>query len=169
MNARDDLIDEYGRADTAPLGTLSDLRQKLNAYRDEVLAEVDKALAGMELPEHQRGTFNAGSYADAWRHCRDVVQGLAASALGVSAEDTPSPVFNADTARRAHLLTAITQGGQWKSGTVVRWYKANGYTGLGNRAARHDLAILRGTGSLVQHDEKGVRYFTAARSGGGRG
>lgn len=40
MSARDDLINEYGRADTAPLGTLSDLKQKLDAYRDEVLAEV---------------------------------------------------------------------------------------------------------------------------------
>ncbi|WP_328846159.1 hypothetical protein [Streptomyces sp. NBC_00258] len=40
MSARDELIDEYGRADTAPLGTLSDLKQKLDAYRAEVLAEV---------------------------------------------------------------------------------------------------------------------------------
>jgi hypothetical protein len=38
MSVRDDLIDEYGRADTAPLGTLSELRQKLDAYRTEVLA-----------------------------------------------------------------------------------------------------------------------------------
>jgi hypothetical protein len=41
MSARDDLIDEYGRADTAPLGTLSDLKQKLDAYRAEVLAEAE--------------------------------------------------------------------------------------------------------------------------------
>jgi hypothetical protein len=41
VSARDDLIDEYGRADTAPLGTLADLKQKLDAYRAEVLAEAD--------------------------------------------------------------------------------------------------------------------------------
>lgn len=39
MSARDELIDEYGRADTAPLGTLSDLKQRLDACRAEVLAE----------------------------------------------------------------------------------------------------------------------------------
>ena len=37
MSARDDLLDEYGHADTAPLGTLSELKQKLDAYRVEVL------------------------------------------------------------------------------------------------------------------------------------
>lgn len=40
MSARDELLDEYGRADTAPLGSLTDLRQKLAAYRDEVRREV---------------------------------------------------------------------------------------------------------------------------------
>ena len=44
MSARDDLIDEYGRADTEPLGTLSELKQKLDEIRienrTETLAEV---------------------------------------------------------------------------------------------------------------------------------
>jgi hypothetical protein len=39
MSALDELLDEYGRADTAPLGTLAELRQKLDAYRAEVIAE----------------------------------------------------------------------------------------------------------------------------------
>ncbi|MEU0808738.1 hypothetical protein [Streptomyces sp. NPDC005970] len=39
MSARDELLDEYGRADTAPLGALADLRQKLDAYRAEVQRE----------------------------------------------------------------------------------------------------------------------------------
>jgi len=39
MSARDQLVDEYGRADTAPLGTLTEFRQKLAAHRAEVLAE----------------------------------------------------------------------------------------------------------------------------------
>jgi hypothetical protein len=40
MSARDELLDEYGRAETAPLGTLGELRTKLEAIRAEVLAEV---------------------------------------------------------------------------------------------------------------------------------
>ncbi|MEU8473706.1 hypothetical protein [Streptomyces hygroscopicus] len=39
MSARDKLLAEYGRADTAPLGTLAELRQKLDDHRAEVLAE----------------------------------------------------------------------------------------------------------------------------------
>lgn len=39
MSTRADLIDEYGRADTAPLGTLSELKQKLDACRAEALNE----------------------------------------------------------------------------------------------------------------------------------
>ncbi|MFJ8145991.1 hypothetical protein ACIQ6R_13055 [Streptomyces sp. NPDC096048] len=85
-------------------------------------------------------------------------------------EDAPPPTLAADTARRAHLLADMTKvGGRWKSGTVAHWYANNGYTGLGLRAARHDLAVLRDSGAVVQHDEKGVRYFTAARPGVRRG
>lgn len=39
MSAREDLLHEYGQADTAPLGTLADLRRKLDAHRAEVLRE----------------------------------------------------------------------------------------------------------------------------------
>lgn len=74
-----------------------------------------------------------------------------------------------DTARRAHLLHIITrQGGRWKSGDVIRWYGQRGYTGLGLHAARRDLAVLRDSGALTQHDERGVRYFTLTRQGGRR-
>lgn len=45
MNARDDLLDEYGRADTAPLGTLAELRAKLDAIRAEGLREAAEAVA----------------------------------------------------------------------------------------------------------------------------
>ncbi|MFC8424004.1 hypothetical protein ACFUN7_24520 [Streptomyces sp. NPDC057236] len=86
-------------------------------------------------------------------------------------EETSSPAApdNDAVARCAHLARAIQQGGRWKSGTVVRWYEANGYVGLDVHTARHDLAVLRESGAIVQHDEKGVRYFTAARDGGSRG
>ncbi|MEV7793367.1 hypothetical protein AB0O68_15445 [Streptomyces sp. NPDC087512] len=92
-----------------------------------------------------------------------------ADTIELKTRTAPSPAFSADTARRAHLLHAIHAGGRWKSGTVAHWYASNGYPGLGIRAARHDLAILRDSGALVQHDEKGVRYFTAARQGARRG
>jgi predicted DCC family thiol-disulfide oxidoreductase YuxK len=46
MSARADLLTEYGRADVAPLGTLTDFRLKLDAYRAEVLAEDGQAYDG---------------------------------------------------------------------------------------------------------------------------
>ncbi|MFJ8995552.1 hypothetical protein ACIRQH_34750 [Streptomyces sp. NPDC102279] len=69
-------------------------------------------------------------------------------------------VAPADTNRRAHLLHEMALGDRWKSGDVVRWYATRGLTGLGVRAARHDLAILRDSGAITQHDEKGVRLYT---------
>ncbi|MEU7596401.1 hypothetical protein AB0B79_25725 [Streptomyces sp. NPDC039022] len=44
MSAREELLDEYGRADTAPLGTLADLRETLAAIRAEVLREAAGAV-----------------------------------------------------------------------------------------------------------------------------
>lgn len=79
------------------------------------------------------------------------------------------PTSAVGTNRRAHLLNAITAGGRWKSGRVLRWYEDNGYTGLDVHTARRDLAVLRESGAVVQHDEKGVRWFSLARRGGGRG
>lgn len=70
-----------------------------------------------------------------------------------------------DTNRRARLLSEISLGGQWKTGTVIAWYERHGLTNFGVRAARQDLAILRDSGAITQHDEKGVRYFTLARKG----
>lgn len=46
MSARDNLLDEYGRASSAPLGTLADLREKLDSLRADVLRE------GAALIEH---------------------------------------------------------------------------------------------------------------------
>lgn len=48
MSARDELIDEYGRAEagTAPW-TLAELKQRLDAYRTEVLAEAAIPVPGV--------------------------------------------------------------------------------------------------------------------------
>jgi hypothetical protein len=68
-----------------------------------------------------------------------------------------------DTNRRARLLHEITfDGGRWKSGDVARWYQTQGLTGLDVRAARHDLATLRDSGAITQHDTAGVRFYTRA-------
>ncbi|MFF8679549.1 hypothetical protein ACF07F_16720 [Streptomyces sp. NPDC015237] len=92
-----------------------------------------------------------------------------AHVLAEALAEVPPPALAADTTRRAHLLHAIHAGGRWKSGNVNHWYQENGYRGLGVRAARQDLAVLRDSGAIVQHDEAGVRYFTAARQGVRRG
>lgn len=85
-------------------------------------------------------------------------------------EETSSPAAPDDStvARRTHLARAIQQGGRWKSGTVVRWYEEQGYEGLGVQAARADLHALRDARVVVQHDEKGVRWYSLARQGGAR-
>jgi hypothetical protein len=49
-----------------------------SAVRAETLSEVDERLAAMTLPDYLQGTLNAGTYGDAWRHCRKAVQDLAA-------------------------------------------------------------------------------------------
>jgi hypothetical protein len=45
------LLDEYGRAEAAPLGTLADLRTKLGEYRAEVLNEAIEAARGEYLTD----------------------------------------------------------------------------------------------------------------------
>jgi hypothetical protein len=70
MSARDDLIDEYERADTAPLGTLADLKQKLDDYRAEVLAEQQAAPLTVYRASHDSITFGLYTTAEAAReHC----------------------------------------------------------------------------------------------------
>jgi hypothetical protein len=105
--------------------------------------------------------------ADEWPACwADVTESFEEKSSHPAAEATPGI---ADTARRAHLLHTITrQGGRWKSGDVVVWYQQRGYTGLGLHAARRDLAVLRDSGALTQHDDRGVRFFTLDRQGGRR-
>jgi hypothetical protein len=68
----------------------------------------------------------------------------------------------ADTSRRARLLHEMDLGGRWKSGDVVRWYQTQGLTGFDVRAARHDLATLRDSGAITQHDTAGLRFYTRA-------
>ncbi|MGW2550639.1 hypothetical protein [Streptomyces sp. NPDC001635] len=113
---------------------------------------------------------NADTYAQLGDR-RDLVR--FAEAVIAVANDETDPVYRngydtgfihgggaSDTNRRARLLREMAAGGRWKSGDVVAWYATRGLTGLGVRAARHDLAILRDSGAITQHDEKGVRFYT---------
>jgi DNA-binding transcriptional ArsR family regulator len=138
-----------------------------HAYRAEVLRQEASNLRKVEreaTPEGALGTRTGLLRAALILDERADAIGEKSSPAGADATPTTT-----DTARRAHLLhTITTQGGHWKSGTVARWYEAHGYNGLRLRAARHDLAVLRDAGALIQHDDKGVRYFTAAREGGRR-
>lgn len=99
-----------------------------------------------------------------------------ARAVMAVADDETDPVYrsgydtgfmhgggSSDTNRRARLLHEMAIGSRWKSGDVVAWYQAQGLTGLDVRAARHDLALLRDSGQITQHDEKGVRFYTCNR------
>lgn len=73
-----------------------------------------------------------------------------------------------DTNRRARLLNEMAyDGGRWKSGDVVAWYGTQGLTSLGTHTARRDLAALRDSGAITQHDEKGVRFYTLTTQKGG--
>jgi hypothetical protein len=100
---------------------------------------------------------------------RDLVR-LAEAVIAVANDET-DPVYRSgyttgymhaggNTNRRARLLNEISLGGRWKSGDVVAWYERHGLTGFGVHAARQDLAILRDSGAITQHDEKGVRFYT---------
>ncbi|MEU7154076.1 hypothetical protein AB0B15_39605 [Streptomyces sp. NPDC045456] len=69
MSARDALLDEYGRADTAPLGTLTELRAKLAAIRAEDLREAADAINA--LPEDYECDPGRGDAADLLRRMAD--------------------------------------------------------------------------------------------------
>ena len=97
---------------------------------------------------------------------------LAVAVIAVANDET-DPVYRSgyttgymhaggDRQRRARLLAEISRGGHWKTGMVVAWYERHGLTNFGIRAARQDLAILRDSGAITQHDEKGVRFYTLA-------
>jgi hypothetical protein len=89
--------------------------------------------------------------------------GAGEEATAEAATATPT-----DTNRRARLLHEMAyDGGRWKSGDVVRWYHTQGLTDFGTSTARRDLAALRDSGAITQHDEKGVRFYTLNTRKGG--
>lgn len=61
MTAREDLLDAYGRAETAPLGTMADLHQALAEIRAEALRDAADGLVSA-CPEH-------GDSDEAWMDC----------------------------------------------------------------------------------------------------
>jgi hypothetical protein len=62
--------------------------------------------------------------------------------------------------RRRNLLDTIRdEGGVWRTGDVVRVYRANGW-GCCRSTARHDLAFLARHGLLVEHGADNDRRYT---------
>jgi hypothetical protein len=109
-----------------------------------------------------------------WTRTPDYCAGLRAGAelllanTGEKATADAATATPTDTNRRARLLHEIAfDGGRWKSGDVVRWYQTQGLTELGTGTARRDLAALRDSGALTQHDESGVRFYTLNNRKGG--
>lgn len=99
---------------------------------------------------------------------RDMAAMLRQVAAGEKTTPTGATDTPTDTNRRARLLNKISGGGRWKSGDVVAWYQREGLTGLGANTARRDLAALRDSGAITQHDEKGVRFYTLTTKGAAR-
>ena len=63
--------------------------------------------------------------------------------------------------RRRNLLTVIReQGGVWRTGDVVRLYRAQGW-GCCRSTARGDLQYLARQGFLVEHGPEDGRWYTA--------
>lgn len=148
--------------------TMADARGIAASHRAAVLDDAAEVAhrAARACGDDEVGQYAASVAAGIGRELRRMAAEAREKSSPAGVDATPD---NATVARRAHLLNAINQGGRWKSGTVTRWYQDNGYTGLDVHTARRDLAVLRESGAIVQHDEKGVRYFTAARAGGSRG
>ncbi|MBZ6085871.1 hypothetical protein KVH15_33350 [Streptomyces olivaceus] len=128
---------------------LAEAAAELNQIADTVEAQV-AAYYG------QASGIGPGS-AQMVREAARTVRGLAGEKSSPTGADaTPN---NTDIARRAHLLADMARdGGHWPFGRVVAWYGATGYEGLGPRAARQDLAVLRDGGHIDQ-------YFTARLDG----
>lgn len=66
MSARDELLDEYGRAGTAPLGTLSELKQKLDDLRIEARNEAADWFAEYPFPSADSDWARGRDEAVAW-------------------------------------------------------------------------------------------------------
>ncbi|CAM5718894.1 hypothetical protein [Streptomyces fumanus] len=177
MNARRKIVAALSEDSYGGIATPSDVdhaEQLVDAHRAEVLAE-DRAMP-LVVSRFDTATEPAPEEDQVLTVCCIAEDGRPVALLldletraKVARWLAPPSEVDGDVPRRSHLLADISKGGRWKTGRVCRWYEDHGYTGLGARTARRDLAVLRDSGFLVQHDEEGVRYFTAARDGGRRG
>lgn len=67
---------------------------------------------------------------------------------------------------RARLLAAIqTQGGEWTTGRVKRFYRKHLPTHILRATMRRDLAALHADGYLVLHDAPNRRFYTHRTKG----
>jgi hypothetical protein len=155
MSVRRQIIAALSEDSLGGIATLHDVahaEQLVDAHRAEVLHEA-AAFVGND------DTCDCGGCDTCIG--RKLADGLRATAGEEASAQAPTATPT-DTNRRARLLHEMDLGGRWKSGDVVAWYQRNGLTGLDVRAARHDLATLRDSGAITQHDTAGVRFYTRA-------
>jgi hypothetical protein len=161
MSVRRQIIAALSEDSLGGIATLHDVahaEQLVDALVVEVRREDAALLDSLdgEFPNAREG-FRAGV------HYASLRLKAAADATGEEASAQAPTATPTDTNRRARLLHEITfDGGRWKSGDVARWYQTQGLTGLDVRTARHDLATLRDSGAITQHDTAGVRFYTRA-------
>lgn len=127
-----------------------------DAHRAEVLNEAADLFERAGRIVLDGGIMTAAEFADKLRE----LAATGEQATAAAATATPT-----DTNRRARLLHEMALGGRWKSGDVVAWYQREGLTDLGVATARRDLATLRDSGAITQHDAKGVRFYTLQKGG----
>ncbi|WP_405799335.1 hypothetical protein [Streptomyces sp. NBC_01506] len=108
MSTRDDLLDTYGRAQTAPLGTWTDLHQALAAIRAENLTAAADFLAEIGTPiygkhsEHERGLMYGAE------RLRRMAEDTTEKTTPHGAAVTPSVVY-----RRAEAFVPRTERSYW--------------------------------------------------------
>lgn len=93
MSGRDDLLKQYGEADSTPLGSLAELRTKLDIYRAEVLAErrpVNETLAKAREAAADMFEAEVGERCPMWR----VIYTDSESPTGVALVCTASDEFD---------------------------------------------------------------------------
>lgn len=144
-------------------------RDAMDAHRSEVLVEAadfieaaQDRIEADEKEEHGSLDHETDLQSGAVRFMAGLLRAKANPAIRENATAAAATATPTDTNRRARLLNEISGGGRWKSGDVVAWYGTQGLTGLGANTARRDLAALRDSGAITQHDEKGVRFYTLA-------
>ncbi|MFD3802596.1 hypothetical protein ACFWTC_02980 [Streptomyces sp. NPDC058619] len=166
MSVRDDLIDEYGQADTEPLGSLTELRAKLAAYRAEVLAEAASTPLEVRRIECSIEPDWDGDETELLVCCvaedgrpvalllDDEARAKLAGLLGSSS----APGLDERALRLADHI--VNTGGEWTTGKAHQWVAANVVPKPPVHFTRHSLQALAAHGYLRERRTPGRVSYT---------